>query len=321
MSELPPGVEVFDPEASKAQAARNFLVIVYGGYKTGKTDFWNQAQRPLYVVYLDTNPNLETHLIKSSKVWGDEVYKLVLPPMKYEELTEAIAKDYLDKIDKFAEWAKQHANERVAEGKYGGTFVVDGATYLKGYLEKYHLGESPTLGYRPKRGERAAYSTYDFVKPNGAMFDFIAGFTRQNLDACFVFEGRPVWGTGTDGKSFKTDKWRSTRPDRVPYAINAELETLKILERANPADNKSPMLSKFAIRTVYNSEEPKLDHLVLPADDHTLGFQRYKELLLAESVGIEFLQSIGARHEDEIVRVGNNGGALTGGEDDDAAEE
>lgn len=280
-------------------------MLVYGGPKTGKTDFWNGALRPLYVVYLDTNPNLDTHLIKSSQAHGDEVYRLVIPPKKYSEVTEAWVTDVLERIDEFAEWAKANAAERVARGEHGGTFVLDGATYLKGYLEKFWLGESATLGYRPKKGERSSISTYDYAKSNGAFFDFIAGFTRQALDAVFVFEGRPIWADSMSGGKVKTDKWRTTRPDRLPYAVNAEIETMKILERANPADNKSPMLSKFAIRTVYNSENPGLDHLVLPANDHSLQFQKYKELLLAETVGMDVLQ--GAKHVSEVIPAGNTG--------------
>lgn len=300
-------MEAFDRAKSQESAARNFIVLVYGGYKTGKTDFWNNSDRPLYVTYLDTNPNLETHLLKSSEGYGDEVYKLVLRPMPYEELTEEIAEEYLNKIDAFAEWAKQNARERAAQGQYGGLFVLDGGTYMKGYLEKYHLGESATLGYRAKRGERSGISTFDYVKPNGAFFDFVAGFTGEPIDLVIVFEGRPVWVKTADGSNTKTDKWRSTRPDRIPYAVNAEIETLKILERANPADNKSPMLSKFAIRTVYNSENPMLDHVVLPADNHSMGFKAYKNLLLAESVGMDVLSALGAQHQDDITRVGNTG--------------
>ena len=307
MTDLPPGVEVFDADKSKEAAARNFIVIVYGGYKTGKTDFWNNSDRPLYVTYLDTNPNLETHLLKSSPNYGEEIYKLVLRPMPYEDLTEAIAEDYLNRIESFADWAKQNARERAARGEYGGLFVLDGGTYLKGYLEKFHLGESATLGYRAKRGERSGISTFDYVKPNGAFFDFVAGFTGEPLDLVIVFEGRPVWAKQADGTNVKTDKWRSTRPDRIPYAVNAEIETLKILERANPADNKSPLLSKFAIRTVYNSENPALDHVVIPADNHSMGFKAFKALLLADSVGMDVLSNLGAKHESEIQRAGNNG--------------
>jgi len=310
---------MFDKVVSQAQAASNFIAIVYGGYKTGKTHFWNQSIRPLYVVYLDTNPNLETHLIKSSENFGDEVYKLVLRPVPYEQLTPKLCEEYLDKIQAFADWAKAHAAEEVAKGNPGGTFVVDGATYLKGYLEKFYLGESATLGYRPKQGERSGISTYDYVKPNGALFEFIAGFTGQKLDCVLVFEGRPVWRKVVNSKgqeeSQRTDAWRSTRPDRVPFAVNVEVETMKVLERLNPADNKSPTVSKMKVRVLFNSENPAFDHMVL--DGEGMGFQRLKEILLSEAVGYDALEK--AKHISEVVRANTSGLLIEeGGEDADA---
>ena len=312
---LPPGVVPFDVAESQKLAAHNFITVVFGGYKTGKTHFWNQSVRPLYVVYLDTNPNLDSHLLKS-RGFGDEVYILRIPPIPYKDLTEEIAKSYLDKIEKFAEWAKENARKNVAEGKPGGTFVVDGATYLKGYLEKFYLTESPTLGYRPAAGSRAAYSTYDFVKPNSAIFEFVSGFTQQSLDAIFVFEGRQIWRNELDSKgvakSVKTDAWKSTRPDRLPFAVNAEIETMKVVERANPSDNKSPLISRMKMRVVYNSENPAFDHMVFDA----LGHQQFKEMMLSEAVGTEALKD--AKHISEVTRANSSG--LMETEDEEVAD-
>lgn len=299
---LTPGVETYDAEVSKANAAKNFLVLAYGAPKAGKTHFAMQSQRPLYVAYLDTNPNLDTHLLKSSPEWGDEVHKLVLKPMNYDDLTEAEATARIARLEEFAAEAKRYARERRAEGKHGGTFILDGALYLKGYFEKALLGDSATLGYRAKRGERGGPSTFDYAKSNAALFDFIAGFANEDLDFIAIFEGRPVYSKGMDSKgnetNTKTDKWRSTRPDRVPYAVNAEIELLKTLERADPSNNQSALLSTPKLRVVLNSENYIFDHMVMPA----MGFQRFKEMMLADTVG-----DIVMVHEAEVIRANDAG--------------
>lgn len=302
MSQPPSSVTKYDETAAKAAAARNFIVMAYGGPKSGKTHFAMQSQRPLYIAYLDTNPNLQTHLLKSCPDWGDEVYSTVFKPMSYDDLTEGEAVKRIAEVEALAAWAKDNARERVGQGQHGGTFILDGAIYLKGYYEKAILGESATLGYRAKKGERGGPSTFDYAKSNAALFDFIAGFSGESLDLIAIFEGRPVYTKGLDNKgneiSTKTDKWRSTRPDRIPYAVNAEVELLKTLERVDPSNNQSALVSKPQIRIVLNSENFALDHMVLPA----VGFQGLKELLLSETVGDVVL-----RHESEIVRANDAG--------------
>lgn len=239
MTERPTWVQRFDAQEAKINAARNFVVTAFGGPKKGKTRFALESQRPLYLVYMDTNPTLDQMLLRSNVEWGDEVYFITFPPMNYEDLTQAEATSRVNKVAEFAEWAKANARERVAQGKNGGTFVLDGATYYKGYQEKAILGESATLGYRAKKGEHGGPSTFDYAKSNAAVFDFIAGFARQPLDAVFLFEGRPVYQKGLDASgretSTRTSQWRSTRPERVPFAVNAEVELLTTLERIDPA--------------------------------------------------------------------------------------
>lgn len=303
------GVAAYDAQTSKANAAKNFLVLAYGAPKAGKTHFAMQSQRPLYVAYLDTNPNLDTHLLKSSTEWGEEIFKLVMKPMKYEDLTQTEAQNRIQQIEAFAASAKAYAKERRAQGLYGGTFVLDGGTYLKGYYEKAELGESSTLGYRAKKGERGGPSTFDYAKSNAMLFDFIAGFANEDLDFVAIFEGRPVYTKGVDARgqevSNKTDKWRSTRPDRVPYAVNAEIELMKVLERQDPTNNQSALISTPKLRVVLNSENYAFDHMVLPA----MGFQRFKEMLLAETVG-----ELVMVHESEVIRANDAG---LGGDSED----
>lgn len=302
------GAEAYDEHVSKANAAKNFIVLAYGAPKAGKTHFAMQSQRPLYVAYLDTNPNLETHLLKSAPEWGDEIYKLVLKPMNYDDLTEAEAVGRITKLEEFAAEAKRYAKERRAQGLHGGTFILDGALYLKGYFEKALLGESATLGYRAKRGERGGPSTFDYAKSNAALFDFVSGFANEDLDFIAIFEGRPIYSKGLDARgneiSTKTDKWRSTRPDRIPFAVNAEIELLKTLERQDPSNNQSPLMSTPKLRVVLNSENYMFDHMVFPA----MGFQRFKEMMLAPVVGDVVMQ-----HESEVIRANDSG---LGGEDE-----
>jgi len=295
MSEMPKGVSVFTPEASKRMAASNFVVSVHGAPKAGKSHFAFRSVRPLYLVYLDTNPAVHTHLLKSSEVYGDEVYQLIIAPVAYDKLTQDRAKEILDQIEEFAEWAKASAIERGINGQPGGTFVIDGMTIFKGYCEKAILGESVTLGFRPKQGEHSGISTYDYAKSNAAVFEFVAGFAGAQLDACFVWEGRPIYKdvVNSRGKveSKRTDSWKSTRPERMPYAINAEVEMLMALERIDPANNQSPLISVPKLRVVLNSENIGLNNMVIPAKD----FQGFKQLLLDPVVGsVTELQAIPA---------------------------
>ncbi len=288
MTSPPPGVQGFDPSISKQAAASNFTVSVHGGPKAGKSHFAFNSERPLYVVYLDANPNIHQHMLKSSQKYGDEVYYIIISPLngkKYADFTLAEAEEILDKIEQFRDWAVMHALERKLEGKHGGTFIVDGMIYFKGYLEKAILGESVTLGWRPKRGESTDISTFDYAKTNGAIFEFVSSFVNQPLDAIFVWEGRPVYKDVLDGRgrvqSKRTDAWRSTRPDRMPFGLSAEVEALKVLERLNPADNQSPLLTIPKLRIILSADTIGMDQMVIPAKE----FADFKRMMLEPTTG------------------------------------
>lgn len=293
---LPSFVQAYSLEAAKQAAATNFTAAVHGGPKVGKSHFVFRAERPLFVVYLDTNPNVHTHLIKSSAelkdpknldlgTFGDEIYQLIISPRPYKELTVADAEKILDQIEEFRDWAVQTAYERKAEGRPGGTFVVDGMLYFKGYCEKAILGESVTLGWRPKRGESTEISTYDYAKSNAAVFEFVSSFVNKPIDAAFTWEGREIYKDVIDSRgkvqNKKTDAWRSTRPTRMPFMLSAEVEALKVLERANPADNKSPLITLPKLRIITNAEGLNLDQMVIPATT----FYGLKRLLLEPTIG------------------------------------
>ncbi len=283
--QAPAGVQTFNKDKSKQAAASNFTVSVHGGPKTGKSHFAFNSKRPLYVVYLDTNPNVHTHMIKSSEKYGDEVYHKIISMGDYADLTEQRAQEILDEIETFRDWAVAQAYERTLNGEHGGTFIVDGMIFFKGYCEKAILGESVTLGWRPKKGDTTNISTYDYAKSNAAIFEFMTSFVNKPLDAIFVWEGRPIYKDVIDTKgkvqSKRTDAWRSTRPDRIPFGVSAEIEMLKALERIDPSSNTSPYITVPKLRIIMNSENLGLDQMVIPAKT----FDEFKRFLLEPTVG------------------------------------
>ena len=285
MTTPPAGIVSFNKDASRYAAASNFTVSVHGGPKTGKSHFAFNSERPLYVVYLDTNPNVHTLMLKTSEIHGAEVYHLIITPQKYRDVTVESAQDNLDQIEAFRDWAVANALERKLEGKHGGTFIIDGMVFFKGYCEKAILGESVTLGWRPKSGETTNISTYDYAKSNAAVFEFMSSFVNQPMDAVFVWEGRPIYKDviNTRGKmeSKRTDAWRSTRPERIPFGVSAEIEALKVLERLDPSSNQSPLLTVPKLRIILNSENLGLDQMVIPAKT----FKDFKRMLLEPTVG------------------------------------
>lgn len=282
---LPSGVVAFNADASKRAAASNFTVSIHGGPKMGKSHFAFMSERPLYLVYLDTNPNVHSLLLKSSEVMGDEVYQLIITPKPYKDLSVQDAQGILDQIESFRDWAIQNALSRVLEGKHGGTFVVDGMYYFRGYCEKAILGESVVLGWRPKQGESTNISTYDYAKSNAAVFEFVASFVNKPLDAVFTWEGRPIYKDVIDSRnrvqSKRTDAYRSTRPDRMPHMLSAELEALKTLDRLDPSNNQSPLITTPRLRVVLTSETLGMDQMVIPSKT----FAEFKRMMLSPTVG------------------------------------
>jgi hypothetical protein len=305
-------VEQFTKESGVARASRNIIVSVYGSWKTGKTHFATRSMRPLYIAYLDTNPGLDGHLLRSDKQFPGDVQVLRIPPVAYRDLTQEDALERVAAVHKFAAQARIEAQERVSRGEYGGTFVLDGAIMLKGYYEKSELGESATLGYRAARGQRGGPSTFDYAKSNALMFDFIAGFVGWPIDVVLTWEGRRVYQDfWEDGKkvSKATEKFKSSQPERLPYAINASIETLKIMEKLDQNDPASPTIALPRIRVAWSSETLAFDNMVVPVET----FQEFKELLLADTVPLEVLK--GLRNADQVVRA-NEAGILLSGADE-----
>lgn len=228
---LPPGVRPYNRGESIAAARKNVNVAVFGAAKTGKTYFAVRSERPLYIAYLDPNPNLDAQLVQSEQDgFTGEVYKLVIPTMKYSLLTDDEATKRVRMVEQFADWARATARTKAAAGEPTGAFVIDGAVKLKGYIEKMLLGESATLGYRAQRGQRGGPSTYDYAASNAYMMDVVSAFAGVPLDVVTTWEGRRIWDptfddTGRRVGASPTDRYSSSMPDVASYAIGAQVET------------------------------------------------------------------------------------------------
>lgn len=277
----PAGVETFEHNAALTLAKRNMIVAVFGWSKTGKTHFAIRCQRPLYLAYLDPRPDIEQMLLAAEAEFPGKVHILRLAPVSYENLTREEAASRVKKVEDFAAWARAQAGEDVSNGLPGGTFVLDGGTMFKGYTEKDLLGESATLGYRAKKGERGGPSTFDYAVSNGALRDFVSAFSGSALDVVITWEGRMTYKDVWDGdvkRSQATGRYKTTMPDRVPFAMNAEVETLFAIEDV-VADNKKvgeKVVPK--IRIGWNGYGPHLQGRLMNAKD----FAGLKRLFLAD---------------------------------------
>ncbi len=77
MTSLPPGVLAYNEANEKAKAAENFVALVFGGYKTGKTHWALRCPQPLRLVYMDNNPGLPAHLVRVAKEIGKDTVVVV----------------------------------------------------------------------------------------------------------------------------------------------------------------------------------------------------------------------------------------------------
>lgn len=259
------------------------LVAVFGSSKSGKTHFAIRCARPLYLAYLDPRADIDQMLLRAEEDFPGEVYKLVLPPIPYEQLhgTPDEAKQRVKAVEDFAKWARAQALEDEANGKPAGTFVLDGGTMFKGYVEEDILGASATLGFRAKRGERGAPSTFDYAKSNGALRDFVSAFSGSPLDVVITWEGRMTYRDVMDGdtkRSIPTGKYKTTMPDRVPFAMNAEVETLFTIEDVVSENKKVGEKVVPKIRIGWNGYSPELQGRTMNAKD----FAGLKRLFLID---------------------------------------
>lgn len=224
-------------EQLERKAWANVIVNITGESKSGKTHLAIRSEGPRYVAYLDRNTSLSFQILKAQDdgfEWNElneEVEEIL--PVPYEQLTVELAEQHVRTVEKLADRAIVKSKVLGAKDLHGGTFIVDGALLLKGYIEKWKLGESATLGYRAKRGERGV-SPLQYAESNAYFNDFVSRFAGQNIDLILTWEGRRVWEEYYDDSGAKqrraTNRFRSTGPESMSYAINAEVQTTAITE-------------------------------------------------------------------------------------------
>ena len=307
----------FDLETAQREAVSNYVWSIYGAAKTGKTTLALSGRRPLHEVHLDTNPGIMEALVASAQKHGsDGLTYNIIRPVQYSALTQEEAQRRVASVEADAHAFIAAAEERFAKGESGGTFVLDGGTILKGYYEKAILGESATLGYRAARGERGGPSTFDYAKSNAALFDFIAMFNGAKCDLVLVFEGRRVYKeVFEDGRkvSKATDKYKSTRPDRLPFAISAEVETLKVMTSTDPSNNQAPTIVTPSVRIAYSGSTISFDNVVLPVDAFGGTIEGLKKLLMGDTIPEDVFNQM---QSGNLVVRANDAGLLSGPEDD-----
>lgn len=237
----PAGVQAWNPSEGTRSAKRNAIIAVFGTTKVGKSELVTRCTGPLYIAHLDPNDNLDEHLLaRHAAGFEGEVFVKKFPPIPYKLLTDDKAAEYVQSVEEFAAWARAKARDDVAAGKNGGVFVIDGGRKLKGYIEKWKLGESATLGYRAGSGERGV-SQIQYAETNAYFADIINAFVGSDLHFIITFEGKEPWIEARDENGRKTrrpsGKIVSTMPLGASYSLNAQLEAL-VEEVPLVVDNK-----------------------------------------------------------------------------------
>lgn len=219
----------WNSSAGKKQAKKNAIIAIYGTTKVGKSEFATRATGPLYVAHLDPNDNLDEHLVaREAAGFEGEAYAVKCPPIPYKLLTVEKAEEYVKSVEDFAAWARGKAREDEAAGRPTGVFVIDGGRKLKGYVEKWILGESATLGYRAKKGEGGGVSQIQYAETNSYFADIINAFVGSPLHLVVTFEGKEDWVEVRDENGRKTrrpsGKISTTMPKGTSFSLNAQLE-------------------------------------------------------------------------------------------------
>lgn len=273
-------------EELQQRAWRNIIINITGESKSGKTHLAVRSSGPRYIAYLDRNTALAYQLLNAEKEGFP--YELVeveeILPVPYESLTVEMAEEYVRKVEVLASRAIREAVQLGLQGLHGGTFIVDGALILKGYIEKWKLGESSTLGYRAKRGDRGV-SQIQYAESNAYFNDFVGRFAGQNIDLILTWEGRRVWEEYFDDNGSKqrraTNRFRSSGPESMSFAINAEVQTLVEAEDV-VVNNRLTGEQRFKHKVLigYNAFNTNLRGKKVKIDS----FNELKELFLGDVV-------------------------------------
>lgn len=271
-------------EELERKAWSNVIINITGESKSGKTHLAIRSGGPRYIAYLDRNTSLPFQILKAEEdgfKWDEKIEEIEeITPIPYSNLTVDEAQRRVERVEKLIERALVRANILGQEGRHGGTFIIDGALLLKGYIEKWKLGDSATLGYRAKRGERGV-SPLQYAESNAYYNDLVSRFAGQNLDLILTWEGRRVWEEYYDDAGSKqrraTNRFRSTGPESMSFAINAEVQTTAIVENVVVNNKVTDQQSvKHRVLIGYNAFNSNLRGRMVKVDS----FKELKELFL-----------------------------------------
>lgn len=226
------------------EAKKNAIIIAYGTPKTGKTAMGTSTAMPWYGVHLDPNNNLNEHLLARHQQYPDAytAAPLYVPIMPYKMLTRELAGQYVEQIEEYAADARRRAMERDEPG----LFLIDGGKRLRGYIEKWLLGESTTLGFRAEAGQSGGPATIEYSKSNAYFNDIINAFVGSPLHVLLTFEAREKWVDSTDERGRKKripsgkyePKMSGGKENEIAYTVNALIETLVEAEPGPVVDFK-----------------------------------------------------------------------------------
>jgi hypothetical protein len=224
-------------------AHRNKIIGVYGTPKTGKSQLAISTHLPLYVAHLDPNNNMQEHLLARHAKFPDAytAEPVFIPVVPYKDLTEELAGDFVQRLERYFAEARQRAALRDEPG----VLVIDGGKRLKGYVEKWKLGESATLGYRAEAGGHGP-SQIQYAETNAYFNDLINAFVGSNLHVIVTFEAREKWVETRDDNNRKTRRPSGKYEPKMPggregeliYTLNALVETLVEAVPSAVVDNK-----------------------------------------------------------------------------------
>jgi hypothetical protein len=215
--------ELWTPEKGAVEAKKNAIISLYGTTKVGKTNLATRTKLPLYYAHFDPNDNLNEHLLARAQQIPDAgpAYPKWFRPVAYKNLTQDLAGQYVQELEQFAADARNKGEE--------GLFVIDGAKKLKGYIEKWRLGESTTLGFRAEAGGRGP-AQVEYAATNAYLGDIFNAFVGSPLHLIVTFEARERWveAMGDNGRKTRrpSGKLENTMPQGISYGINAQIEAL-----------------------------------------------------------------------------------------------
>ncbi len=239
------------------QAKKNAIILLYGTPKTGKTGLGTSTKLPWYGVHLDPNNNLNEHLLARHRLYPDAytAQPLYIPTLPYSALTKELCQGWIEQIQQYAADARRRAEDRGESG----VFLIDGGKRLRGYIEKWLLGESTTLGFRAEAGQSGGPIQVEYAKSNAFFNDLINSFVGSPLHVVLTFEAREKWVLTQDDRGRKTrqpsgkyePKMSGGKDNEIAYTINALIETLVEAVPGPVVDNKQTTNYVHKIRFDY----------------------------------------------------------------------